>query len=61
MKEKAFTAAKDSLQKMKEGGNNPSGSFARIPEALKWCADANKASHLKLQNESPQIGLGVKE
>lgn len=33
-KEKAYTSAKDS-QKMKEGDNNPSGNFARIPKAPK--------------------------
>lgn len=34
VKEKADTSAKDS-QKIKEGGNNPSCSFARIPKAPK--------------------------
>lgn len=46
VKEKTYTSAKDSLQKIMEGGNNPSGSSARIPEASKWYASANKASHL---------------
>lgn len=46
VKEKANPSAKDLLQKMKECGNNPSGSFARILKAPKWSADANKASHL---------------
>lgn len=47
---------------MKEGGNNPSGSFARIPEAPKWCANANKASHLSGAAEwAPTDGFGCQE
>lgn len=62
MKEKVYTSAKDLLQKMKEGGNNPSGSSARIPEAPKWCTDANKASHLSGAAEwVPTDGFVVKE